>query len=174
MISLISGTYRKDNLTLKYSNIYRQLLEDKNQDVRLLDLGSLSVSFLYENSIFGTASSDVDNLLKTYIVEPEKIVFISPEYNGSFPGILKAFIDICDPKMFYGKKAALTGIATGRAGNLRGMDHLTNILNYLEVHVLPFKVPVSRAHLMIDTEGKITDEGTLKALEKQIDKLIAF
>lgn len=174
MISILSGTYRKDNLTIKYSRLYKQLLEVKNQEVRLLDLGTLSVSFLHDNSIFGTASNDVDILLRTYIQEPEKIVIISPEYNGSFPGILKAFIDICDPKLFSGKKAALVGIATGRAGNLRGMDHLTSILNYLDVTVLPLKVPISRAHLLMDNEGKITDEPTLKTLEKQIDKFLAF
>jgi chromate reductase, NAD(P)H dehydrogenase (quinone) len=56
---------------------------------------------------------------------------------------------------------------------VRGMDHLTNILNYLEVRVLPFKVPVSRV-LSIVSEGIIKDEDTKKTLEKQAEKFIKF
>jgi len=174
MISIISGTYRSDNLTYKYSELYKRLLEEKDQEVRLLDLGSLPVSFLRDNSIFGTTSHLVNNVLKTYLVEPEKYVIISPEYNGSFPGILKAFIDICDPAIFTGKKAALVGVATGRAGNLRGMDHLTAILHYLEVNVLPFKVPVSRAHTLFDENQEVSDPATLEVLRRQIGKLLLF
>jgi NAD(P)H-dependent FMN reductase len=174
MISILSCTYRDDNLTLKFSELYKQLLEEKHQASVLLDLRSLPVSFLQENSIFGTSSEAVDKLLTTYIVEPEKYVFISPEYNGSFPGILKAFIDICEPKFFAGKKAALVGISTGRAGNLRGMDHLTDILHDLDVHVLPMKVPVSRVHTLVNENQEINDEPTIAALAKQIERFIQF
>ena len=77
----------------------------------------------------------------------DKFWFVFPEYNGGIPGMLKLFLDAISVRAykatFHGKKACLTGISTGRAGNLRGLDQLTNILNYLQVIVHPNKVPIS-------------------------------
>ncbi len=174
MITIVSGSYRKDNLTISLSNIYASILEQKNQAFQLLDFRTLPVSFLYENEIFGNPSEEVDNLLKRYIIQADKFIFITPEYNGSFPGIVKAFIDICEPKWFEGKKVALVGASTGRAGNLRGMDHLTSIFEHLEMHVLPQKVPVSKIKTLINEDQIITEEETLQAITKQIDKFIQF
>lgn len=174
MITIVSGSYRKDNLTISLSNLYASILEQKKQPFQLLDFRALPVSFLYENEIFGNSTVEVNNLLKKYIVEPNKFIFITPEYNGSFPGIVKAFIDICNPDWFMGKKAALVGNSAGRAGNLRGMDHLSSILEHLEMHVLPQKMPVSQIKNLVDEDQNISDEETLKAINNQIDKFIAY
>ncbi len=67
------------------------------------------------------------------LIPTQKFIFIIPEYNGTFPGVLKAMIDNSDiKKAWYHKKALLTGVSTGRAGNLRGMDHLSASLHYHE------------------------------------------
>ena len=76
MITLISGSYRKDNLTISLSNIYATILEERNQPFQLLDFRTIPVSFLYENEIFGNSSDEVDNLLKKYIIDAEKFIFI--------------------------------------------------------------------------------------------------
>jgi|SRR5688572_14221189 len=174
MITVVSGSYRKDNLTISLSNTYIDILQERNQPFQLLDFRTLPVSFLYENEIFGSSSSEVNNLLKRYVVGADKFIFITPEYNGSFPGIVKAFIDISDPASWAGKKAALAGTSTGRAGNLRGMDHLTSILEHLEIHVMPQKLPVSRIKQLMNHEMKITDQETIRAVTAQIDKFILY
>ena len=70
----------------------------------------------------------------------EKFVFITPEYNGSFPGVLKAFIDgMRFPGTFEGKKCALVGISAGTQGGALAMSHLTDIFNYLGMTVLANK-----------------------------------
>jgi NAD(P)H-dependent FMN reductase len=98
--------------------------------------------------------STYKELLKKYIYAADKLIIISPEYNGSFPGILKLFIDTMPHKALDGKKIALTGVATGRGGNLRGLDHLTGILHYLNAHVMPFKLPISGVAALI-SDGKV-------------------
>ena len=74
--------------------------------------------------------------------------------------------------IWYHKKALLTGVATGRAGNLRGMDHLADILNYLKITVHPNKLPISAVNFLMDTDGNITDLNTIKAIDHQIDEFI--
>jgi NAD(P)H-dependent FMN reductase len=174
MITVIAGTHRKDNLTIKFAEYYTNSIKQKGEDVQLFDLRILPSGFFQDNSIFGAASEEVDKLLKTYLVSADKYLFILPEYNGSFPGIVKMLIDSVEPAVFKGKKAALTGISSGRAGNLRGMDHFTSILHYLEVDVLPYKLPISRIFTLMDAEQNITDPETFRVMELQIDKFLRF
>ena len=66
----------------------------------------------------------------------------------------------------------LTGVATGRAGNLRGMDHLADVLNYLKITVHPNKLPISVVNSVVGSDGKIIDENTLHAINQQLDEFI--
>ncbi len=173
MITVICSTNRAENHTKIVARFYAELLKQKKQKIQYFSLEDLPVDFAFNNDIFGKKNKKFSEIVEKFIVPADKIVFVSPEYNGSIPGVLKTFIDGMDPDIFEGKKAALVGVASGRSGNVRGMDHLTNILNYLEVQVLPFKVPVSGI-LKLIVHGKIIDGATQKTLEKQVEKFIKF
>jgi NAD(P)H-dependent FMN reductase len=98
-----------------------------------------------------------------------------PEYNGSYPGVLKAMIDITDvKKVWWWKKALLTGVSTGRAGNLRGMDHITGSLHHLNVFVHPNKLPISMIDKVMDGMGVINSQATITAINLQLDQFINF
>ncbi len=104
---------------------------------------------------------------------------VVPEYNGSFPGILKYWIDALSidraQETFRGKKVLLTGVSDGRAGNLRGMDQLTGLLNHLGVIVYPDKLPMSGIEtLMSEDLEEIADQGVLRTLRKQIQAFDRF
>lgn len=89
--------------------------------------------------------------------------------------MFKGFIDASDvKKCFHHKKACLTGVAEGRAGNLRGMEHLTNIFNHLKMDVLHLKIPISQVHLMLDESGRLNNTETIKMIETQIDLFMEF
>src|SRR5690606_20860712 len=109
-------------------------------------------------------------LEKKYLLPANKLIFIAPEYNASIPGILKLMIDCADYKAaWYQKKAMITGVATGRSGNVRGIDHLSNILQYLTVTVHPNKLPISLVHTLMDEHGMLKDENTLKSIQHQLN-----
>ncbi len=175
MITVISGTNRKDNLTQRVASYYRDLLEKKGIPHRYLTLENLPADFL-QASVHHDASltPGFEALQNEYLVPAGKFIFVMPEYNGSIPGILKLLIDSVDiEKVFYHKKALLTGISSGRAGNLRGLDHLTNILNYLKVTVYHNKLPISRINEELDEKG-FKNEATRKAVEAQLDAFLTF
>ena len=136
---IISGTNRKNSLSLKVANAYQQMLSQKNIASELIALEN------FQNDFFNINSKS-DELIKVQndLLHPsQKIIFIAAEYNGSFPGSLKLFMDCCNPKLaFWDKKAALIGISDGRNGNIRGLDQLTGILNYLKINVLHYKVNI--------------------------------
>ncbi len=173
MITIISATNRPNSNTAKVSRHYIQLMEKQGVECKLLSLENLPRDFAFAE-LYGSRSEKFQQLLEEYLIPAQKFVFIVPEYNGSFPGILKTFIDAVHPDINRGKKVALIGISSGRAGNLRGMDHLTGILHYLGMHVHPNKLPVSGILSLLDADGEIKDEGTKKALEKHALDVMSF
>jgi NAD(P)H-dependent FMN reductase len=76
-------------------------------------------------------------------------------------------------KVWNYKKALLTGVATGRAGNLRGMDHLADTLHYMKMNVFYNKLPISVVDKVMDKEGHLNEE-TQKAISNQLDEFILF
>lgn len=174
MITIISTTHRHNSMTLKLARIYQELLKEKGEESQIFSMEELPPDFVFRD-FYGMAIEELQVLIDKYIKPVDKFVVIAPEYNGSYPGIFKVFIDAGDVyKYFAGKKAALLGIASGRAGNQRGIDHLTDIFHHMEMEVLSYKLPISRAREEISGEGKLMNESTQKVLLKQIDKLLKF
>jgi chromate reductase, NAD(P)H dehydrogenase (quinone) len=166
MITIISGTNRPGSNTRKVASHYREQLSDKGIDAQLVSLECMNVH---------ERSGEIECLEKTLLIPSDKFIFIVPEYNGSIPGVLKSLIDITDiRKVWQGKKALLTGVSTGRAGNLRGMEHLTGILNYVKMTVHPNKLPISIVDKLLDQAGSITDRPTLFDIDNQIAEFILF
>ena len=77
-------------------------------------------------------------------------------------------------KVWWGKKALLVGVSTGRSGNVRGMEHLTSILNYLKVVVHPNKLPISSVDRLLNPQGIMGDDQTVSAMRTQLEEFIAF
>lgn len=166
MLTIISGTNRKGSNTHKIAREYRQILQEKGIEAGILSLENLDL--LHYDVSFKKIEDDI-------IIPSSHFIIISPEYNGSFPGILKMLFDTSrSHEIWYHKKALLTGVATGRAGNLRGMDHLADVLNFMKITVHPNKLPISAVNKMISTEGKIIDENTVKAINLQLDEFISW
>jgi chromate reductase, NAD(P)H dehydrogenase (quinone) len=165
MYLIISGTNRKDSFTLRIAEIYQSILRKKNLESHILSLVGLEL--LERNS-------SVLELEKKWLIPAEKYIFICPEYNGSIPGVLKCLVDVSDVrKVWKGKKALLTGVSTGRAGNLRGMDHLTAIMHFVGTAVLPNKLPISIVDTLFKEEEFVHNE-TLRLIEQQLDEFILF
>jgi NAD(P)H-dependent FMN reductase len=169
---VFSCTNRPNSNTLKVSKIYEQILKNKGMEVKILDFCSLPPGIAFTET-FGNRSESYSALIKEFVSEQSKFIFVIPEYNGSFPGILKTFLDSMHPREWANKDACLVGIADGRAGNLRGMEHLTGILNYLKMHVYHDKLPISIITKVMDEQGNFNEE-QLRACTKQVEGFLEF
>ncbi|MES2838195.1 MAG: NAD(P)H-dependent oxidoreductase [Bacteroidota bacterium] len=172
MISIINATNRPGNRTQLFTQLYFERLQEKGvlaQYASLEQLNTIRLDDLFELK----NHSSFKDFTSKYIKDVNKIVIISPEYNGSYTGILKLLIDNSEYQLFKNKKIALIGTSTGRAGNLRGLDHLTNIFHYLEAQVLHLKIPISSINQFINNE-KVTDKSIKDLFDKQIDLFLEF
>jgi chromate reductase len=166
MYLIISGTNRKGSNTLKVAKEYQRLLKEKKVDADLLSLEGMNLL---------TRDNDFEKIENEKIIPTNNYIFISPEYNGSFPGVLKMLFDTGKShSLWWHKKAMLTGVSTGRAGNLRGMDHLADVLNHVKVMVHHNKLPLSQVDKLMDADGHFTDTNTLIAINQQLDEFIKW
>lgn len=165
MYTIVSGTNRTGSHTLKIAQEYHRIFKEKGIDAKLFSLEGLDI--LHHNKTFEKIENEI-------IIPTENFIFISPEYNGSFPGVLKLLFDNAkNHRIWWNKKALLTGVSSGRAGNLRGMDHLTGILHFLKVTVHPNKLPISSIDRFFK-DGEFNDAETSKVIEQQVEEFIEW
>jgi chromate reductase, NAD(P)H dehydrogenase (quinone) len=173
MITIISGTNRKNSTTFKIANLYQQRLKAKNVAATILDLAQLPPDFVFSALYEHNGKHEIFNQFRKQIADSQKLVFIVPEYNASFPGVLKAFIDgLQYPDAMQGKQAALVGLSAGVLGGAWALSHLTDILHYLNVDVISVKVRLAtvKAHFV---DGEITNPLYNELLDLQLAKLLA-
>jgi len=173
MITLIVGTNRNESNSQVVALQLVESLQRRGEDCQILNLEDLPKDFVF-NEMFGRRRKEFEVLTATYIQAVDKFIFVIPEYNGGFPGVLKAFIDCLEPVWLNGKKAGMVGLSSGRAGGQRAMDQFTNVLHYLKVHVHYNKPKLSGINTLISSERRINDEFALNLLENFTDEIIQF
>ena len=90
MITIIAGTNRADSMTLRTANLYLKMLNSRTDEtVQLLSM---------ENHAVWERGADMLELEKKYLIPADKFLIVMPEYNASFPGILKVMMDNSDVK----------------------------------------------------------------------------
>jgi chromate reductase, NAD(P)H dehydrogenase (quinone) len=170
---IISATNRPGSSTLKVAKYYQKQLSEKGIDAGLLSLSELPDN-LIKTDMYGQRSAEFQ-VIQELITKTDKFLFIIPEYNGSFPGVLKVFIDACTfPESFYDKKAALVGISSGKYGNIRGIDHFTGVCHYMHLNVMSLKLHIANIKNELNADGEFFKEDTLKFTNEQLDKIIKF
>lgn len=179
MITIFSGTNRPSSLTLKYAKHCAELLGKKSDEVQLFSLEDLPDNMV-NNQMYSAEHQDdaLISIIDKYVDEADAFFFVIPEYNGSYPGILKTFIDAISIRssgnMLANKKAAILGVASGRAGNLRGIDQLIGVLHHMNCHVMPKAIPLGQSNKALDESGRIVEEGMLKTLAAYTDKFSSY
>jgi chromate reductase, NAD(P)H dehydrogenase (quinone) len=175
MITIVCSTNRTESVSRKICSQYASIFTELGVASSIIDLKDLPADFissaLYENS----GKNEAFNPVRTLMKESQKFVFVVPEYNGSFPGVLKTFIDGLEyPNTFKNKKCALVGLSSGVQGGGLALSHLTDIFNYCGMHVLAQKPKLAMIEANIDEEMNVINERYLKMIKQQVEALIAF
>jgi NAD(P)H-dependent FMN reductase len=173
MITIISSTNRPGSSTLKVARYYQKKLLEKGVEAGILSMVQLPPNML-QTDLYGKRSAEFQEI-QDIVTATDKFIFIIPEYNGSFPGALKVFVDACSfPDSFYEKKAALVGISSGKYGNIRGIDHFTGVCHYVNLHVMPLKLHIANIKTEFNEYSDLYKEDTVKFTDDQIEKFIKF
>ncbi len=173
MIRIISGTNRAESNTLKISkeiqNIYTQL----NIHCEILDLKDLP-SEIFTPSAYSQKPRSFEKF-STAIKTADGIVIVIPEYNGSFPGVFKYFIDMLDfPESLQNTPCCFVGVAAGMWGALRSIEQLEDIFIYRNAFVFPKSVFINNVYSVLDSSGRIINNEILERLKNQATDFVDF
>jgi len=168
-IAVIVGSLRKDSFNAKLAAALAKLAppEFSFRMVRMDDLP------LYNQDDDGQPAAAVLRLKKE-ITEARGLLFLTPEYNRSIPGVLKNAIDHASrpygQSVWGGKPAGVLGVSVGAIGTALAQQHLRNILAYLDVPVLGQpEVFLQAKEGLFDAEGNI-GTGSRKFLQDWMDR----
>lgn len=177
-ILALSGSLKRSSYNHKLLLNAVDLIPSELADVSTIHLADFPLPLFNEEIEHG----DIPNLpeLRTYFSHADALIIASPEYNGSLTPALKNVIDWLSrtakdksykPK-FNQQVAALMAASPGGLGGIRGLRHLSEILNNIGTLVLPTTVAVPSAMNAFDDEGKLTHNSTLNRLTQQSDRLL--
>jgi chromate reductase len=117
--------------------------------------------------------------MKSRIRQADAILFVTPEYNYSVPGVLKNAIDWASrpygDSAWNGKPAAIMGASVGTLGTARAQYHLRQIFVFLNMFPLNQpEVMISNAAARFDQDGNLTDEKTKDLIHKLLQNLVEW
>jgi len=117
--------------------------------------------------------------LKQQVEAADALLFVTPEYNRSIPGVLKNALDIGSrpwgTNSFAGKPGGVVGTSIATTGSAMAQQHLRNVLAYLDVPLLAQpEIFVQFKEGLFDAEGKISAESTQKVLQGFVDRYVAW
>ncbi|MFD2202292.1 NADPH-dependent FMN reductase [Shivajiella indica] len=174
MIKIIVGTNRKNSISNTLAELYQDILQQLGSPSEILKLEDLPHDFVFSALYDKNGKNPEYNEFHKKVREGNKFVFIVPEYNGSFPGVLKAFIDgMTYPNSFRNKKCALVGISSGIGGGGIALSHLTDIFHYLGMHVLALKPKLAKIEENM-SDNLLTNRLYMDLLHTQAEMLINF
>ena len=171
--TIVSGTNRDGSNSLILANYYKNKFLEKGISSDIIDLRDLPHDFIFSNA-YGKRTDEFRKIQEV-ISKTDKFLFVIAEYNGSFPGVLKSFIDSCDfPDSFSGKKCAMVGLSAGKFGNLRGLEHFSGVANYVKMDVYHNKMYLPNIGNDINDDGEINTPQHVALIESQIEGFIDF
>jgi chromate reductase len=172
-IAVIVGSLRKDSFNSKLATALSKLApaEFSFKPVRIDDLP------LYNQDDDGKPAASVSRLKKE-IAEARGLLFLTPEYNRSIPGVLKNAIDHASrpygQSVWGGKPAGVLGVSVGAIGTALAQQHLRNILAYLDVPTLGQpEVFLQAKEGLFDADGGIGADSR-KFLQDWMDRYAAW
>ena len=117
--------------------------------------------------------------MKQRIRAADAVLFVTPEYNYSIPGVLKNAIDWASrpygDSAWQGKPCAIMGASVGNLGTARAQYHLRQMLVFLDMHPLNKpEVMIGNAASRFDAQGNISDEATRNHVKALVEALVAW
>jgi chromate reductase len=173
MITLISGTNRPGSNTRKVTAVIEGIYRDLGVPTRVLDLHDLPPA-LFAPEAYASKPAAFEPFAQA-VLDASGLVVVTPEYNGSFPGVLKLFIDhLKFPESFEARPVAFVGLSAGIWGAIRSVEQLQAIFGYRNAFVFPKRVFMPGIGNSINEQGEFTNADLTKRLQEQAAEYVTF
>ncbi len=172
-LEIISGTDRPNSNALRIATYLMEKYRAFDTETEIIDLRNFPIEET-QGGRYREDNPEIEEFISP-LIKADGLVFVCPEYNGGYPGILKLFIDYLPfPKSLNKKPICFVGEANGMFGGMRAVEQLQQVAGYRNAHVFPERVFISRVKENFNENKGIQDSFQQKLLESQINNFVPF
>jgi NAD(P)H-dependent FMN reductase len=173
MITLIVGTNRPGSNTRKVARHLEEIYAALKVPLHVLDLAQMPPE-IFSPSSYAEKPESFQPFADA-ILRSAGLHVVTPEYNGSVPGVLKYFIDMLKfPESFEKRPVCFTGLGAGIWGALRPVEQLQAIFGYRNAYLFPERVFLPRINDLLDEAGWLKDPELVQRLKAQAEGFVDF
>ena len=170
-IVVVCGTNREGALSRLMTAEVAASYENK-ATVDRIDMNELPTDIL-QPPAYKDQPAAVTELVQRFL-KADGVVFVVPEYNGSYPGILKLFVDMLPyPEGFENRPCAFVGLAAGQFKSLRAVEHFQQVAGYRNAYIYPRRIFVGDSFKQF-VDGKLSDDELSDRIKAQSDGFLSF
>ena len=165
-IPVILGTTRKGRMSAHAAQfVFGRLQKRDGVVTELIDIAQLKVP----TNDAGEAIKDPQ--FASAMERADAIVIVTPEYNHSFPGLLKHVLDSCLQEYVH-KAAGIVGVSAGPFGGARVVEHFLPVLRELGLVCTFWDVNFGTIDKVFDAAGALLDQAYVGRTEKFLNELV--
>ncbi|MGH9556944.1 MAG: NADPH-dependent FMN reductase [Terriglobales bacterium] len=165
-IPVILGTVRKGRMSAHCARfVAGELAKFPGVETEVIDISKIPLPV----DDAGEAIKDAGFSAK--MNRADGLVIVSPEYNHSFPGLLKHVLDSC-LKEYIHKPAGIVGVSAGPFGGARGIQNFVPVLRELGLVSIFWDVNFGNVSSVFDESGKLLEPAYVRRTEKFLKELI--
>lgn len=172
-IAIISSSIRQGRLTHQVAMELKNRLQKKEVNSSLVDLGNYA--FPLFDKVFDKASplKGTEELRQT-LQEADAMLFVSPEYNGSYTSALKNMTDHFSKAEFSKKAIGVVSVSSGAMGGMRAALHMQQLVLALFAYPIPQMMLVPDVQDKFNAEGQLTDGVFAKKMDHYLQDYLWF
>ena len=165
-IPVILGTTRKGRMSAPAAQfVYGQLQKRDGITTELIDIARLNLP------VDDAGEAIRDPRFSASMERSDAVVIVTPEYNHSFPGLLKHVLDSC-LKEYIHKAAGIVGVSAGPFGGARVIENFLPVLRELGLVCIFWDVDFGLVKKAFDANGQLIDPSYIRRTDKFLDELV--
>ena len=167
-VIIVLGSVREKNKTAEAAKLANELLIKMGHQVELLDPSEIRTPTLGANFDEVTIEQ-----IRGQVTNADAIVLCTPEYHGNFSSTLMALLENLDyPSVLAGKPVALIGVAAGKLGAVKALEHLRSVAAHCGAYVVPKVTSIANSFKVLPDSGGVLDPTVEPWMESMLMELV--
>ena len=161
-IPVILGTARKGRASEHAAQLFNELLNRRSGVIsRVIDIATVPMP------VDDAGEAIKDPAFATAMTEADGLVIVSPEYNHSFPGLLKHLLDSCLSEYIH-KAVGIVGVSAGPFAGARVIQHLLPVMREIGLVTIFWDVNIGAVGKVFAEDGRLLDDAVIRRSERFI------
>lgn len=166
----ILGSARPGNYTsMALALVQKEIQRHPGVSLEVIDPATLDIAWP------GLGITEDAKAIQAKVAAADGVILATPEYHGSFSSVMKLLIDnLGFPSSLRGKPISLLGVAGGRIGAIKALEHLRSVASHVGGLVLAGPISVANVRNVFDERGNVRDETAVAMIPRVATVLIEY